>query len=161
MTCRDTEQEQEMEADYKHTQYGALTFVILILAGVLIAPIVLSLLAGGQMVVAFVTIGLYLLILALFFAFTVEISERKLKFWFGIGGIGKSYSLEEIQSAREVKNPWYYLWGIKSIPGGWLYALAPGSAVEIVFENGKIARLGTNQPKKLKQAIDDAMAASK
>jgi len=70
--------------------------------------------------------------------------------------IRKSFSLSEIQSAQKVINPWYYLWGVKSIPGGWLYAIAPGAAVEIVLENGKIIRLGTNQPKILKQAIDTA-----
>ena len=149
-----------MEADYKHTQFGALTLIVFLVTGVLIALIVPSMIAEDRMVVAFVVMGLYLLVLALFYAFTVEISEGKLKFWFGIGAIGKSYSLMEIQSTQEVENPWYYLWGVKSIPGGWLYAIAPGSAVKFVFNNGKIARLGTNQPKMLIKAIDDASAAS-
>ena len=149
-----------MGSEYKHTQFGALTLTVLFLAGILTAYIILPMLADGRLVVAFVTLGLYLLIVALFYAFTVEISDRKLKFWFGIRVISKSYSLEEIQSTKEVQNPWYYLWGIKSIPGGWLYAIGPGSAVEIVFKNSKIIRLGTNQPKELKQAIDDAILAS-
>ncbi len=149
-----------MEADYKHTQFGALTLIVFLVTGVLIALIVPSMIAEDRMVVAFVMMGLYLLVLALFYAFTVEISEGKLKFWFGIGAIGKSYSLMEIQSTQEVENPWYYLWGVKSIPGGWLYAIAPGSAAEIDFSNGKIARLGTTQPKMLIKAIDDASAAS-
>jgi hypothetical protein len=150
----------EMEAEYKHTQFGVLTLIIIFVTGVLIALVLLSMLAEGRLVVAFVMIGIYLLGLALFYAFTIEVSEGLLKFWFGIGGIGKSYSLKEIQSNQEVENPWYYFWGVKSIPGGWLYAIAPGSAVEIVFKNGKIVRLGTNQSKKLIQAIDDAITAS-
>ncbi len=149
-----------MKAEYKHTQFGALTFAILIVTGVLITPVFLSLLDEGRLLVVLVSIGLFLLILALFHAFTVEISEGKLKFWFGIGGLGKAYSLEEIQSTQDVNNPWYYLWGVKSIPGGWLYAIAPGSAVEIVFKNGKMIRLGTNQSEKLKRAIDDAITAN-
>ena len=146
-----------METEYKHTQFGALTFIIFIAAGILTAFIFMSMLAGGQLVVAFVVIGLYLLIVGLFYAFTVEISDGKLKFWFGIGWVGKSYPLKEIQSAQEVKNPWYYFWGVKSIPGGWLFAISPGSAVEIVFNNSKIVRLGSTQPNKLKQAIDEAI----
>ncbi len=149
--------EEEMEAEYKHTQFGAITLIVFFLTGILTAFIILPMLADGRLAVAFVTLGLYLLIVALFYAFTVEISDRKLKFWFGIRVISKSYSLEEIQSAQEVENPWYYLWGIKSIPGGWLYAIGPGSAVEIVFNKGNIIRLGTNQPKKLEQALDDAI----
>lgn len=149
-----------MKPEYKHTQIGALTLIILLGSGALIASIVSSMFADGRMVVAFVTIGLCLLLLVLFYAFTVEISERKLKFWFGLGAIGKSYSLTDIQTTLEVKNPWYYLWGVKSIPGGWLYAIAPGSAVEIVFNDDTIVRVGTNQPKMLIKAIDDARAAS-
>ena len=146
-----------MDTKYKHTQFGVLTFIILLLPGVLVAPITFSMLADGRVGIASVILGLFLLILALFFAFTVEISDSRLRFWFGIGGIRKSYLLEEIRSAQEVKNPWYYLWGVKSIPGGWLYAIAPGSAVEILLKNGKIIRLGTNEPKKLKLAIDNAI----
>ena len=148
-----------MATEYKHTQVGALTFIVLLVTGVLIARILLSILAEGHLVVASVIMGFYLTVLALFFAFTVKISDNKLRFWFAIGGLGKSYSLDEIQSTREVENPWYYFWGIKSIPDGWLYAIAPGSAVEVVFKNGKIVRLGTNQPKKLRQAIDSAIMA--
>ncbi len=123
----------------------------------LIAFVFFSILAEGQFVSAFLMIALYLLGLALFYAFTIEISDGKLKFWFGIGWVGKSYSLKTIISAREVENPWYYFWGIKSIPGGWYYAISPGSAVEIIFKNGKKIHLGTNQSGKLKQTIDDAI----
>ena len=149
-----------MNAEYKHTQFGAITLAVFLLTGILAAYIILSMLADGRLLVALITTGLYLLIVALFYAFTIEVSEGKLKFWFGIRAISKSYSLGEIQSTQEVENPWYYLWGIKSIPGGWLYAIAPGSAVEIVFRNSKIIRLGSNQPKELKQALDEAISVS-
>ena len=148
-----------MEAEYKNTQFGALTIIILLLVGLLIAPITLSLLDEGRLLVVLIMIALYLLVLALFYALTVQISDGKLKFWFGIGLISKTYSLNEIQSTQEVKDPWYYFWGVKSIPGGWLYAIAPGNALEIVLKNGKIVHLGTNQSKKLKEAMDEAMMA--
>jgi hypothetical protein len=148
-----------MEVEYKHTQFGALTIIILLLVGLLIAPITLSILEDGRLLVALIMIALYLLVLALFYALTVKISDGKLKFWFGIGLISKTYSLNEIQSTQEVTDPWYYFWGVKSIPGGWLYAIAPGNALEIVLKNGKIIHLGTNQSIKLKEAIDEAMMA--
>ena len=145
-----------MKQSYKHTQIGAWTVLILLLVGAFIVPVVLSMLSNGQQAVALVTAFLYCLVLALFYALTVEVSEGKLSFWFGIGIIRKSYSFEEIQAVTEVKNPWYYLWGIKSIPDGWLYAIAPGTALEIVLKSGKKIRLGTNEPQELKQAIDAA-----
>jgi len=149
-----------MEAEYKHTQFGVLMFVVFFVTGIVIAFVSLSIFAEGRLATAIIIISLYLLGLVLFYAFTIEISDGKLKFWFGIGGVGKSYALEKIQSVQEVENPWYYFWGVKSIPGGWLFAIAPGSAVEVAFKNGKMIRLGTDQPNKLKQAIDDAMTAS-
>jgi len=153
--------EEEMVTEYKHTQVGVVTFIVLLVVGVLIAPMVLSILADGRMAIAILTMSFYILVLAMFLVFTVQISGNKLSFWFGIEGLGKSYSLDEIQSTQEVKNPWYYFWGIKSIPNGWLFAIAPGRGVEIVFKNGKIIRLGSNQPKKLRQAIEDAITAIK
>jgi hypothetical protein len=145
-----------MKQSYRHTQFGAWTMLILLLVGAFIVPVVLSMLSNGQQAVALVTVILYCLVLALFYALTVEVSEGKLSFWFGIGIIRKSYSFEEIQAVTEVKSPWYYLWGIKSIPDGWLYAIAPGTALEIVLKSGKKIRIGTNEPQELKQAIDAA-----
>lgn len=145
-----------MKQSYRHRQIGAWTVLILLLAGALVAPIVLSTLENGQPAVALVSVILYCLILALFYALTVDVSEGKLSFWFGIGIIRKSYPFEEIQSVTEVKSPWYYLWGIKSIPDGWLYAIAPGTALEITLKSGRMFRLGTDEPQELKQAIDAA-----
>lgn len=145
-----------MEAKYRHTQYGALMFIVFLLTGILIVVVALMVIAEGRMLSAILMICVYLLGLGSFYSFTVEISAEKLKFWFGIGVIRKTYELSEIQSTKEVKNPWYYFWGVKSIPGGWFYAVAPGTAVEIELKNGKLVQLGTNEPEKLKQAIDTA-----
>jgi hypothetical protein len=145
-----------MEAEYRHTQYGVLMFVVFLITGVLITVVALAIMAEGRMLASIVMICVYLFGLGMFYSFTVEISEGILKFWFGIGIIRKTYALSEVQSTKEVDNPWYYFWGVKSIPGGWLYAIAPGTAVEIVLKNGRIVHLGTNQPRKLKQAIDTA-----
>lgn len=145
-----------MEAEFRYTQYGALMFIVFLITGVLIAVVAWAIIAEGRVLAAIAMICVYLLGLGMFYSFTVEISDGRLKFWFGIGIIRKTYALSELQSTKEVDNPWYYFWGVKSIPGGWLYAIAPGTAVEIVLNNGRIVNLGTNQPKKLKQAIDMA-----
>jgi len=117
----------------------------------------LELIAESRWESAVIMICLYVLGVASFHSFTIEVSEEKLKFHFGIGIIQKSYSIEEIKSVKEVINPWYYFWGVKSIPGGWFYAIAPGEAIEIILKNGKIVQLGTNQSKMLKEAIDAAI----
>jgi len=70
--------------------------------------------------------------------------------------VRKTIALSEIQSTRAIKNPWYYFWGVKSIPGGWFYAVAPGATVEMTLKDGRILQLGTNQPDNLSQAIETA-----
>ncbi|MAT41412.1 MAG: hypothetical protein CL609_03650 [Anaerolineaceae bacterium] len=145
-----------MKSNYRHTQYGALMFIVFLLTGILIAAVALMVITEGRTLPAVLMVLVYLLGLVLFSSFTVEVSEENLRFWFGIGVIRKTITLREVQSTKEIQNPWYYFWGVKSIPGGWFYAIAPGTAVEIKLKNGGILQLGTNQPKKLKQAIDAA-----
>jgi hypothetical protein len=145
-----------MEAQYRHTQYGSLMFIVFLMTGILIAVVAPRILAEGRVLSAILMLGVYLFGLVMFYSLSVEISEEKLKFWFGIGVVRKIILLSEIRSTKEVKNPWYYFWGVKSIPGGWFYAIAPGTAVEIELRDGRIIQLGTNQPKKLNQAIETA-----
>ena len=145
-----------MEAKYRHTQYGTLMFLVFLITGILIAVVARKIIAEDRVLSIISMLGVYLLGVAMFYALTVEIAEEKLKFWFGIGLVCKTIALSEIQTTKEVKNPWYYFWGIKSIPGGWFYAIAPGTAVEIELRDGRIIQLGTNQPGKLNQAIEAA-----
>jgi hypothetical protein len=149
-----------MKQSYRHTQIGIWTLLILLLVGVFVAYIAVSKIAEGRTAIGLGTIILFFVILALFYALTVDISGGKLSFWFGIGAIRKSYSFEEIQSATIVSSPWYYLWGIKSIPDGWLYAIGPGAALELVLKSGKKIRVGTDEPQKLKEAFDEARAST-
>ena len=145
-----------MQTTYKHTQFGRLNVLLLSLTAALIVVV-----AGAvdQTVIAFITVGLYLIILALFYALTIEVSAGRLTWWFGIGLIRKSHPLAEIESVTEVTSPWYYFWGIKTMPDGWVYSIGPGPTLEIVLKSGKKFRLGTNQPQALKNAIVAASAA--
>jgi len=52
-----------------------------------------------------------------------------------------------------VKNPWYYGWGIRFTPHGWLYNVSGLHAVEIELKNGKKYRIGTDVPENLEKAI--------
>jgi len=145
-----------MQAKYRHTQYGTATVMLFLITGILIVVVALQIIAEGRPLSAIFMLGLYLLGLLMFTSLTVEIAEEQLRFWFGTGMVRKTIALSEIQSTRAIKNPWYYFWGVKSIPGGWFYAVAPGAAVEISLKNGKIIQLGTNQPDNLSQAIETA-----
>ena len=131
-------------------------FLVFLITGILIAVVSVRLLAENRVPAVILMMVIYLIGLVMFYSLTVELSAEKLKFWFGIGVVRKTIALSEIQATKVVKNPWYYFWGVKGIPGGWFYAIAPGTAVEIELSDGKIIQLGTNQPKKLNQAIETA-----
>ena len=96
-----------------------------------------------------------LFILASFGTLQVNIDENHLRIKFGYGIFYKKFSLNEITSAKTVRNHWYYGWGIRLWfwPKMWIYNVSGFDAVEIKLKNGKMYRIGTNEPKKLEQAI--------
>jgi hypothetical protein len=89
----------------------------------------------------------------MFASLTVEMTNERLKFWFGVGLIHKSVAIADIASCREVKTSFLWGWGIRWTPYGWLYNISGLKAVEIVLKSGKKFRLGTDEPKELCEAI--------
>jgi len=99
--------------------------------------------------------ALILGLLASFVALTVSIDEKYLRIKFGYGVFRRKFSLEEIVSARVVRNHWYYGWGIRLWfwPHMWIYNVSGFDAVEITLRDGKIFRIGTDMPKELEAEI--------
>ena len=149
-----------MKALYRHTQYGALMFGVFLVVAVLIATIAVADIREGRLTAALVMIGVTLFGMAMFYAATIEITSEAIKFWFGIGIVRTTIPLSEVQSVKVIQNPWYYFWGVKSIPGGWWWAIAPGAGVEITLKNGRLVQLGSDQPQQLCQAIEAARSGS-
>jgi hypothetical protein len=150
-----------MGQEYKYTQVGIVTILMILLVGAVIAFLFnagLKSTEGQDAAVLKVTVvvtGVFILALALFYSFTIQIADGKLNFWFGFGVIRKSFPIEGIRSCEIVRTPWYYGWGIKSIPGGWLYSIAPGGrALELIFKDDRKIHLGTDRPGEIKQRID-------
>ena len=75
----------------------------------------------------------------------------------GIGLIHKRFTLADVQSAAVVGNRWWYGWGIKRTPHGWLFNISRFEAVEIQMANGKNYRIGTDEPDALLAAIEAAI----
>ena len=98
---------------------------------------------------------LIIFILASFSTLQTTIDEKYLKIKFGYGIYTKKFLLEDILSAEIVRNHWYYGWGIRLWlwPKMWIYNVSGFKAVEIKLKNGKIFRIGTDEPEELKQAI--------
>src|SRR3989344_2248682 len=146
---------------YKHTQIGYLTLVVTFAVLVLFAWLQITARAEPPSVnsgtnFAFTTIMvLILFILALFTTLTASIDENCLRIKFGYGIFRKKFLLSEIVSAKQVKNHWYYGWGIRLWlwPKVWIYNVSGFDAIEIIMKNGKVYRIGTNTTSELEATI--------
>ena len=137
---------------YHHTQTGWVTLG----ATLLILPVVAFGWAQGDSAPA--TIGLVAVaLMALFFGtLTIDIDDARLLIRFGIGLVRKTIALNKIRAYASVRNPWYYGWGIRVMPHGTLYNVSGLSAVELLLDNGRRVRVGTDEPQALVRALEVA-----
>jgi hypothetical protein len=100
-----------------------------------------------------------LLILTSFSTLTVSIADNFLKIKFGYGLFRDSFLLSDIVSVSQVKNHWYYGWGIRFWfwPRMTIYNVSGFDAVELKMKNGKVYRIGTDEPEKLESALKQAI----
>jgi len=89
----------------------------------------------------------------LFASLTVEIDEEFLTVRFGPGLIRKTIPLRLIVGYQPVRNHWYHGWGIRKVPGGWMYNVSGLDAVELRLQDGSAFRVGTDDPRGLIEAL--------
>jgi len=145
----------DMARIYQHTQIGYLLISVLTIS--MIAIMYLIILYGFNWIPLSVLVFLGIS-LALFHSLTITIEDEILELKFGVGLIRKKFSLGEVFAARAVKNPWYYGWGIRFTPHGWLYNVSGLHAVELEMKNGKRCRIGTDVPENLEKAVRESIA---
>ncbi|HMT26988.1 MAG TPA: hypothetical protein PKD96_01680 [Candidatus Absconditabacterales bacterium] len=151
--------------NYKHTQISYLMRVITLAVLTFFASINLSAMAepagpdSGTNLLVTAVMAFILLTLASFVTLQVKVGGKYMQIKFGYGIYQKKFLLSDIASAKSVKNRWYYGWGIRRWfwPKMWIYNVSGFDAVEIKLKNGKLYRIGTDEPKKLEEAILEGM----
>lgn len=131
---------------YRHTQVGTLILGLLIGTGVIVLWQLPR--SASPSPVWLVLLGL-LVVGVLFGSLTTEVDHEHFRFWFGPGLIRRTFPLARISACRTVTNPWWYGWGIRRTPYGWLYNVAGLQAVEIELQDGRLLRIGTDEPEEL------------
>ncbi|MCX6779258.1 MAG: hypothetical protein NTU97_03435 [Candidatus Magasanikbacteria bacterium] len=147
--------------NYKHTQIGYLMLVVTLAVLILFTWVQITASAeppsadSGTNLLVTTIMALILFILASFGSLQVIIDGKYLRIKFGYGIYQKKFLLNDVISAKTVKNHWYYGWGIRGWlwPKMWIYNVSGFDAVEIKLKNGKTYRIGTDEPKKLEQTI--------
>jgi hypothetical protein len=138
---------------YRHIQFGTLTIGFLLMGLALAGAIAVS--TGGHPV-ALTVFVILLLLIPLVYNLTVEIRQRKIVVFFGIGLIRRTFDLDDVCSARPVRNHWFYGWGVRLTPHGWMFNVSGLDAVELILASGRKFRIGTDEPQRLAEAIRQA-----
>jgi hypothetical protein len=139
---------------YRHTQIGTLTLWSL---GIPAALLALSFAAGGgNSLAALGVLAVFLLCMLLFHSLTTLVSTDAVSVAFGPGWIRHTIPVRVIRAARAVRNPWWYGWGIRLTLRGWLWNVSGLDAVELELTDGSRFRIGTDEPARLVQAIEQA-----
>jgi hypothetical protein len=139
-----------MTFSYRHTQIGYLMIAALAVG---IVGISASLAFGSGPKALGAVIAILVLCLALFPTLTVVVQPDRVRCFFGFGLIRREILVTEIVTVSVVRNPWTYGWGLRLIPGGWLWNVSGLDAVELQLRDGKLFRIGTDEPSALRAAI--------
>ncbi len=138
---------------YRHTQSGALMLWILAAAGAFVFAV--TWLASGEPFNTIVLIVLAVLAVVgyLFSSLTVEVDAPRLSWHFGSGFWKKSVVRGDIVAVEIAQMKWWYGYGIRITPRGWLYRVSGNDAVGVTLASGKTLFIGTDEPDKLAAAL--------
>jgi hypothetical protein len=139
---------------YNHTQIGYL--IIYVLGGSLMLMIFMMSKIEFDWVASLV-FTIVALSLFLFYKLTVIIRDRIIEIKFGLGLIKRTFKIDDIKSCRSVKTPWFWGWGIRLIPKGWMFNVSGFSSVELTMKNGSVYRIGTDEPEILEKYIQESI----
>lgn len=141
---------------YRHTQIGHLMIAALLGGLVLVAHV-----AAATHFHWTTVVGLVLLVAALatFATLTVEVTPEAVQVRLGPGLVRRRVRLSQIESVALVRNAWYYGWGIRLIPRGWLWRVSGLRAVELRLRNGRRFAIGSDEPQSLADAIASHLVA--
>ena len=143
-----------MLKEYEHTQVGY--FLLIVVGAVILGMVYLNIVTDFSPITLFGLIIMFI-VLGLFATLNVKVDDQMIQIRFGLGAIRKGFRLNEIENYRVVTNPWYYGWGIRFTPRGWLYNVSGFSAIELQMKNGKRFRIGTDDSEGLAKAVDEAL----
>lgn len=136
---------------YRHRQTGTVLAWSVSLAALAAGAAVYR--ATGQPLGALAVASVLVLTNLLFSSLTVAVDPREVTIRFGAGAIRKTFRVEDIAGARAVRNAWWYGWGIRLTPHGWLYNVGGLDAVELEMRNRRKVRIGTDEPDRLLAAL--------
>ena len=144
---------------YNHRQ----TSTLMLIGGVASTAIVLWAAWTAPEFPSWLSVVLIIILITIFGQFSslsAIVTDKAVIAQFGSGYLRRSIPLERIKSVKSVRNSWLAGWGIRLIPGGWMFNVAGFDAVELELTSGSRFRIGTDEPGRLEAAILQAMSVT-
>jgi hypothetical protein len=139
---------------YSHKQTGWMTMAALAGAIAVIGAAATKMPAGSPgMPFVYAAMAVMALMVPLFGWLTVTVDEEHVTARFGIGLIRKRIKIRDIKDAEAMRNKWWYGWGMRVGPNGWIYCVSGLDAVAVELKGGGTFTIGTNEPEELTLAI--------
>ena len=145
-----------MNVLYRHTQTGAMMLASIVAMIGLGVWLFFQSDGGGAAAIAG---GVVLLLL--FSTLTITVTADRIGLAFGIGLVRRTIDLHQVADVAVVHNPWYYGWGIRYTPRGWLWNVSGRRGVELSYRNGGRFLIGSDEPEALAAAIQRALGQAR
>ncbi|MFM8980311.1 MAG: hypothetical protein ACKOSS_07610 [Planctomycetia bacterium] len=100
--------------------------------------------------------GLLLLAGWLFASLRVRVDGEQVQLAFGPGWLRRRLAVREVASAAVVRSPWWWGYGIRLTPQGWMWNLAGPHGVQLHLHDGRRLRIGSDDAAGLCAAIEAA-----
>jgi len=143
---------QEASGEYRHRQVGW-TLLSFLAAGVLLALLLphaaVRPLPNPAGRIVLLLLPLVLAVGGGFATLTVQVDRQRLLLRFGLGLWRRAVPLLDVESARPLKIPAYWGYGIRLAPKGWLYRVGGRDAVDLLLRSGRHVYVGTDDPEGL------------
>jgi hypothetical protein len=91
---------------------------------------------------------------------TVRIDSEALHVWFVPGWPKTAVKLTDIAALEVTRTTFWNGWGLHRTRRGWLYNVAGYDAVVVTRKDGRSVLVGTDEPRRLKAALERALAGS-
>jgi hypothetical protein len=136
---------------YQHTQIAWVTIGAM---GVAVVVAAAGVARAAENLVPAVLLSVFLLTPVLFFGtFTVTVTDDEIILRSGVGLFRTRIPVDAVRSYERVRNPWYYGWGIHTIPRRTLYNQSGFEAVIVSLVDGTHLRIGTDDGDALMDAF--------
>ncbi len=142
---------------YQHRQRGTLVLTTMGIAGAMIL-VIFAVASELPFASAIVPMAVVALLMLNFGSLTTRIEGSDLHIAFGIGWIRRCIPLSKVVAAEITKTRWYYGWGIRLTPKGWLWNTSGFDAVMLTYDNGKHFLIGSDDADGLAAAINKVLS---